>query len=133
MVATGVAIVIKFVLCLYSLFAMKKVAFTQANSVCYSFHGEDIIESSETFIVSSLWSYKQTHAMVLRPKNVIRILLIISGDIETCPGPIVKCNCCGKGIREDTAVCSRCNLSYHLRCFKSNETETECFLVCQST
>ena len=100
-------------------FCVKKPSYISANSVCYSFYGEEALDTISLNIASSIWQYKlDNYCYSLRPKHALKILLIISGDIELCPGPCSKCNVCGKGIRKNQSCvsCSGCTDKYHLKC-----------------
>ena len=68
-------------------FYVKKPLHISANSVCYSFYGEEVLDTISLNITSSLWQYKlDNYCYSLRPKHALKILLIIAGDIELCPG-----------------------------------------------
>ena len=77
-----------------------------------------IIHSS---ICTVLWSYKQEkgYYVVQRPNchAALKILLLLAGDIETCPGP-TKCNNCSKIIRRNqtSTTCFDFKEELHLRC-----------------
>ena len=74
-------------------FCVKKPSYISANSVCYSFYGEEALDTISLNIASSIWQYKlDNYCYSLRPKHALKILLIIAGDIELCPGPCSKCN-----------------------------------------
>ena len=54
-------------------------------------------ELNESFIYSSLWVNKEVNLFWLRPKprEVVAVLLLMAGDIETCPGPVQRKVCFG--------------------------------------
>ena len=100
-------------------FCVKKPSYISPNSVCYSFYGEEALDTISLNIASSIWQYKlDNYCYSLRPKRALKILLIIAGDIDFCPGPCSKCNVCGKGIRKNKSCvsCSGCTDKYHLKC-----------------
>ena len=69
---------------------IKKPSFVTANSVCYLFHGEEVFDSKDSYVTSSLWQYKQERSFFVRPNHVLNILLLIAGDGELCTGPSIK-------------------------------------------
>ena len=121
--------VLQIVACVIIIFAIKKPSFTCENKVYYLFdNGVLEPDTNETFILSSLWQFRQQNGMNLRFKDALRILLIISGDVELCPGPLTKCNQCNKGIRKNIIKCKSCIQKFHPRCFKSVGSEKVCFI-----
>ena len=83
---------LRVVACYFALFAfivfyIKKQAFC-SSTVLYDM--EQSQDLQETFIYSSLWSYRRINGTGLRTSktSLIQLLLLLSGDIETCPGPI---------------------------------------------
>ena len=90
-------------------------------------------ELQETFIYSSLWSYREINAFGLRASNrsICQLLLLLCGDIEMCPGPAVKCGSCLKAMKRNhsSVLCCKCFKIYHLGCFE-NSTEGEA--MCRS-
>ena len=61
----------------------------------------------ETYITSSLWQFKQEYGLNLRSKSAMKIILILAGDIELCPGPRANCAGCFKVVRrrQGSKVC----------------------------
>ena len=51
-------------------------------------------------IYATLWTLKQVGGLYVgqHPNRhmVLRIILILAGNIKTCPGPLSKCNICNK-------------------------------------
>ena len=74
---------------LFLIFAIKRPSLVSASSCCYCFHGEDVRDAISTHIYESLHVYQQNTTMRIRPKVTIQILLLFSGDVERCPGPVV--------------------------------------------
>ena len=74
---------------LFLIFAIKRPSLVYANSCCYCFHGEDVRDAISTHIYESLHVYQQNTTMRIRPKVAIQILLLLRGDVERCPGPVV--------------------------------------------
>ena len=60
--------------------------------MCYSFHCEEISDTNESLIPSSLWQIKQMNGLNVRAQNALKLLLILAGDIELCPGQVVRYN-----------------------------------------
>ena len=81
------AVTLKLALVLLILFSVKKPSLLGSSSICYSFKYEEITDKAETSISSSLWQYKQEHGINIRASSALKILLILAGDIELCPGP----------------------------------------------
>ena len=79
----------------------KDITYQLCNSCCYSLYPHEATDVKESFTLSSIWEYKQEHGLRLRPKNGLKILLILAGDIELCPGPAIKCSNCLETIRKN--------------------------------
>ena len=55
---------------------------------------------SRVIFCSSIWQYKQERGLFVSQSVALKMLLILAGDIELCPGPRrVKCKDCLKTIR----------------------------------
>ena len=72
-------------------FCKRKASFASANSSCYSFrysgvHG--VKDTQVTHVYSSIWQYNYMYCVRLRRKKALQLILLLSGDIETCPGPV---------------------------------------------
>ena len=89
----------------------------------------------ESFIHSSIWQLQQGKATFIRSRTrcVLQLLLLLAGDIETCPGPRgIRCPSCLKCIRKNqsSAACFNCKLKSHLKCmtdrFADNAEELYC-------
>ena len=75
----------------FMIFYRRRSEFSSSNSVCYSFKLEEIEDVENTHIYSSLWQYNMDYGIKLRSKAAVQLLLILSGDIELCPGPNTRC------------------------------------------
>ena len=55
-------------------------------------------------------------------------MLLLCGDIETCPGPVLKCCSCTKTLRRNQSrvAFSRCNQFLHLKCITKDVNEGLC-------
>ena len=51
------AVCLKVVLFVLAVFGVRKPQFTSANSVCYSFHFEEVSDIENSHFASSIWSY----------------------------------------------------------------------------
>ena len=87
------AVALKFALIIYSIIRVKKPSFMNANSVCYSFYGEPANDMKIFWIVTSLRANRQESKLHLGQEShtLLAFLLLLSGDIELCPGPGMKC------------------------------------------
>ena len=69
--------------------------------------------------ISLLWVFQQDKRIFLgqRMYSAIIILLLLAGDVETCPGSGCKCYC-GKNIKleHSTGICIACTEKCHIRC-----------------
>ena len=101
---------------------IKKSSFVSCNSACYSVYPSDAPDTIETFICSSIWLYKESHGLRLRPKHGLKMLLILAGDVEICPGPTNKCCSCQKTIRKKQTQlsCDSCKGNFHYKCLIDN-------------
>ena len=109
---------VKIALTVFVIFSIKKPSLLTSNSVCYWNISEDTLDLKDYYFTPSIWSYKQERGISLRPRSALTILLILAGDIETCPGPCLKYNCCSETIRKNQAVgcCSICDDKHHMKC-----------------
>ena len=83
--------VIKFALAIFVVFTVKKPQFTNANSICYSFHLEEANDVPDTYFTCSFWKYFDNIGLAhLQPRSVIKLLLILASDVEICPGPTLE-------------------------------------------
>lgn len=112
------AVALKIALALFVFCSLKKTTLVSCNSVCYSLYPDDAKDVKETYICSSLWQIKQELGLNLKPKYAMRILLILAGDIELCPGPRANCAGCFKAVRrcQGSKVCETCGELYHVKC-----------------
>ena len=121
------AVACYFALFTFAIFYIKKQAFCSSN-VLYDVEQRHGLQ--ETFIYSSLWSYRRINGTGLRTSrtSLIQLLLLLSGDIETCPGPIDRCGSCSKALKKNQSrmSCSQCHLKFHLKCFCSDGSGVIC-------
>ena len=71
---------------------------------------------------------KHLQVRPIRNSSAVMVLLILlCGDIETCPGPAIKCGFCMKAIKKNQSriCCTSCNLLHHIKCV-DNESEALC-------
>ena len=111
----------------FAIFYVKKQAFCSSNRL-YDVERSQGLQ--ETFIYASLWSYRRINGTGLRTSrtSLLQLLLLLSGDVETCPGPVAKCGSCLKAVKKNQSrtSCSQCFLTFHLKCFGSNDSEVLC-------
>ena len=68
--------------------SIKKPCFTKADSVCYVVIPGDTSLADESFIYSSIWQYSQEKPLFIRKKFFLKMILLLAGDVEICPGPV---------------------------------------------
>ena len=133
------AVAVRIALTFFVLCSLKKASLVTCNSVCYSLYPEDAKDVKETYISTSLWQFKQEYGLNLKPKFALKILLILAGDIELCPGPRVNCAGCLKKVQRSqvSKVCDSCGELYHVKCltdrFEGNMEKFYCSLCNVST
>ena len=67
---------------------VRRKSFVGSDCIGLSIEGEEIIERNETYINSSLWQVRGGKFRIRHTnRGIINILLLLCGDIETCPGP----------------------------------------------
>ena len=83
-------VMLRIAVTIFLTLCIKKPSFAKANSCCYSFKGEHVKDSATTGINECLFQYIQDKPLHFRRNNdnLIQILLLISGDVELCPGPM---------------------------------------------
>ena len=81
-------VVLRFMLKFLFIFCIRKPAYASSNSVCYSFYGEEVVDLNQSHIYSLIWLQQQQWNLKVRSKVSLQILLLLSGDIESCPGPL---------------------------------------------
>ena len=86
MATTLTADVLLGFLIIYLVFYVKKPSFVVPDGVSITVGKEDLY-NVESFICSSLWVTKRERNYKYSNKSVIYLLLLLCGDIETCPGP----------------------------------------------
>lgn len=116
-------------LLILAIFYIKKQAFCSSSAL---YHEEDIKDRHETFTVYSLlWSFRQRNWIRLRAKrkSSCQILVLLCGDVETCPGPVTRCSSCNKSVRNSQSriSCLLCQKDFHLRYFGSTEEASYSF------
>eukprot|EP00112_Aurelia_sp_Birch-Aquarium-sp1_P015555 Seg346.1 transcript_id=Seg346.1/GoldUCD/mRNA.D3Y31 product="hypothetical protein" protein_id=Seg346.1/GoldUCD/D3Y31 len=122
-----------FALVVFATFQVKKFAFCSSDSFnLYLNNTGDNLVIKESFICSSIWINRQEKHFQVRPTRnksivMVQILILLCGDIETCPGPATKCGSCMKTVRKNQSriCCAGCKLLHHLKCI-DNETEALC-------
>ena len=80
------AVMLRMLLKLILIYCVKKPT-AAVNYVCYSFHGETVIDLTPSFIYESLHVLHDKKSFCLQPRASLQILLLLSGDVERCPGP----------------------------------------------
>ena len=127
-----VRIIVAFVfLFSWPIHAVKNRAFCITDTLVSMMNKDDInLNFSESFINSSIWVYHQQRGLRLQPNRntFIRLLLLLCGDIETCPCPAIKCCSCLKTVRrnQSRARCTRCDGTIHLKCLNRDINEVLC-------
>ena len=106
-------------LLLIAVFLTKLQYRIKSNSSCCSKSTLEKKIQVELVTISSLWVFQQDKGIFLgqRTYSAITILLLLAGDVETCPGPGCKCYC-GKNIKleHSTGICIACTEKCHIRC-----------------
>ncbi len=73
---------------------MKKITFVCSETIGLSIEGKEIIDTQESYIISSLWQSRSgKYAVYHRSARLnvfICMLLLLCGDIERFPGPICQ-------------------------------------------
>jgi hypothetical protein len=56
-------------------------------------------ELQESFMYSLLWNYRNGKGVYIchSRASLLQIIILMCGDIETCPGPI-RCSVCSKSV-----------------------------------
>ena len=121
-------IVLFSALFLFAVFSIKKPSFCSVDSLnlyLNRIEATDNIKESLTYL--SLWNYRQEKGLWVRSNHstLLRLLLLMSEDIESCPGPSIKCMACKKTIRKNQSriQCERCLNICHLKCFDQEGKE----------
>ena len=79
---------LKITLIILAVFGVKKPQFTNADSVCYSFHFDEASDVENSHFAGSIWNYFDKAGLTrVQPKCAVKLLLILAGDVELCPGP----------------------------------------------
>ena len=64
-----------------------KKPFISSDSVCYSFYNGATTDTGVMLVYESLFQLQSTKGLSLKPKLALTLLLLLAGDIESCPGP----------------------------------------------
>ncbi|CAB3977616.1 Hypothetical predicted protein [Paramuricea clavata] len=114
--------------------SVKKLGFLNGDSVCYHSYDSSPILFEQNRLYSSIWQYKQERGLFVSQSVALKMLLILAGDIELCPGPNkATCKDCLKTIRRNQrqGECERCNSALQLKCLiDSTENHAE-NLICR--
>eukprot|EP00794_Sanderia_malayensis_P019777 gene19777-21713_t len=116
------AVALNLVLTIFIITSAKKPSFLSAGSFCFAQNHHEAIDEKDSRTCATLWIYKLEKGFYLGQhpscRASFRIFLLLAGDIETCPGPSLKCNMCNKTVRKNqtSATCFGCKDKFHLRC-----------------
>ena len=80
------AVMLRLLLLIFVIFCIKK-PFISSDSVCYSFDFGLIDDVPVMYVYESLFQLQTSKILSLKPKLALQLLLLLSGDIELCPGP----------------------------------------------
>ena len=121
-------IVLKIVLLMLLIFFAKKYQFVSSDGISITLKGLDFYdENQETFTHQSLWHQSRKSCFHrASSKNLFHLLLLVCGDIETCPGPGYVIN----GLRD---LCREKGLGFvhqNIRGLKSNFESLCAFIDC---
>ena len=85
------------ILIFYASFIVRKPSFQQPDGISLTLYVEDMCRYDESFIYSSLFCYRKVFPNVRTSRKTLTlILLLMCGDVESCPGP--ESNDCMKTI-----------------------------------
>ena len=76
---------LRSLLLIFVIFCIKK-PFISSDSVCYSFDFGLIDDVPVVYVYESLFQLQTSKILSLKPKLALQLLLLLSGDIELCPG-----------------------------------------------
>ena len=77
---------LRSLLLIFVIFCIKE-PFISSDSVCYSFDFGLIDDVPVMYVYESLFQLQTSKILPLKPKLALQLLLLLSGDIELCPGP----------------------------------------------
>ena len=77
------------VLSIFITFCIKK-PFVDCDSVWYDYSHGNVKESGVTYVYETLFLLQNGKEICLKPKLALHLLLLLAGDVETCPGPASK-------------------------------------------
>ncbi|XP_065071070.1 uncharacterized protein LOC135695815 [Rhopilema esculentum] len=116
------AAAVYFAVVIFILSNIRKESFASANSVCFSFYGEEAKDVQNSRICASVWVHKQEKGIHVlhntRTHVGLQLLLLLAGDVEMCPGPCQKCITCKRPMRKNQSSdkCFACGQKLHLKC-----------------
>ena len=114
-----------------AIFSINKVQFVGSDSIGIMINDPSVIvHTREMFMYSSLWNTRanfSTRNREHRVKALSLLLILMCGDIETCPGPI-RCSSCEKSIKrtQSSNKCNDCQREFHLKCFGESNKDGVC-------
>ncbi len=129
------AVALKYLAFAAVIFMVKRPSLTNSSSLCYWQTSNEAIDLKETYIYSSIWQLQAEKKLVVSKKYLLRILLLLAGDIEICPGPRNPiCATCSSGIKksQSSSVGSSCKMKFHLKCLKEQLVENSEELYCRT-
>ena len=129
------AVALKYLAFAAAIFMVKRPSLTNSSSLCYWQTSKESIDVKETYIYSSIWQLQAERKLFVRKEYLLRILLLLAGDIEICPGPRNPvCATCSSGMKksQSCAVCSSCMMKSHLKCMKDQLGKNSEELYCQT-
>ena len=78
-------VMLRFALKLLLICFIKTPSFVTNNSVCYSFHGEEINDNAATFIYESSYVLRKLKTVSFNPASLFEFLLLLSGNFVLEP------------------------------------------------
>ena len=84
-------VILRILIFVFIIFYKRNVSFASENSCCYCSNISGICWNDDvrvSHVYTSIWQYNNMYGIRLRSKASLQLLLILSGDIETCPGPV---------------------------------------------
>ena len=126
---------LKYLAFTVAIFMVKRPSLTNSSSLCYWQASKEGIDVKETYVYSSIWQLQAERKLFVRKEYLLRILLLLAGDIEICPGPRNPiCATCSSGIKksQSCAVCSSCKIKSHRKCMKDQLGKNAEELYCQT-
>ena len=81
------AIILRLLVAIVIVLLVKK-PFISSDSVCFDYYHGIIDDTGVTYAYESLYMLQTSKVICLKPKLALHLLLLLSGDIESCPGPL---------------------------------------------